>query len=83
MKLDFNNLRVELAKSYISLIETMNANVNEGVLEIDTQMLVQDLDDMGRMILILCASYTEGDEDCKSMIDELDQLPFPKLITDN
>ncbi|WP_230677615.1 hypothetical protein, partial [Streptococcus pneumoniae] len=76
-------LRVELAKSYTSLIETMNPNVNDGVLEIDTQMLVEELDNMGQLIITLCACYTEGDEECKSMIDELDQLPFPKLATNS
>lgn len=83
MEVDFNNLRVELAKSYASLIETMDANVNDGILEINTQMLVEELDKMGQLILTLCACYITGDEGCKSMIDELDKVPFPKLKTDN
>ena len=70
MKIDFNNVRIQAGNAYNIIAERLNEELKEGNIE---ATLLQNAMDMLRSCLIgICCSYQEGDENCRSVIDEVD-----------
>lgn len=74
MNVDFNNLRLTAATTLDSLIKKLNSSIQHDGgdrVEVFASDIEEDLDDLRALMYALNAIYTEDDDSCKSMIDEL------------
>lgn len=69
MKVDFNNLRVQLVREYEELVCSLNRSIKDGVLEIDAANLRGVLWDM-RMSIATVALYSNGTDDVKDVLGD-------------
>lgn len=78
MKVDLNNLRLQTAFAYDRLVKTLNANIKDKSWDptviVSAEDVQEDLDDLRQMIVSLCCVYLEGDDNFKSLADEVGDI---------
>ncbi len=79
MEVDFNNLRVQLAKNVSRLNKILNSRIdpNDG----DIPLGVEDIDsimlDITRLVSVLCCCYEKDNDDLKDVSEEAGRVePF-------
>jgi hypothetical protein len=74
MKIDFNNVRRQACISFSRLVNKLNSSIEEGQIIIDADDIEPYLDSLRNFLIIIAASYDEGNGDFVSVLDEVGDL---------
>lgn len=74
MKVDFNNLRLNLIREYNALVGELNNAIVEDVdmnrVIVPVTDIVRELDNIRTSLVTLGSLYEEGDEECKVVLTD-------------
>lgn len=71
MKVNMNNLRIDLMLSYKHLVNTLNDHIEDGYINISVDEIKREIDDLKCDIGLLACCYKEGDKDMKMVRNEV------------
>lgn len=75
MKVDFNNLRIQLAYAYDKVCRQLNDNIDEnGDVVIPAIELQDRMDELRRLAIMPCHVYREDDPDFISLSDKITDI---------
>ncbi len=77
MKVSFDGLRRNLARSYNELFRAIHEPYDEQIEELQKENIAEALQDLRQMIAVLLCVYDDDDkEDMNCLIDEIELLNF-------
>jgi hypothetical protein len=74
MDVNFNNVKINIARDYNALIRALNTNIIDGTVEASVSELRPYLDDLRSGVGGLLACY--DDKDMKNLSEEIDLIEF-------
>jgi len=80
MKVDFNNLRLQVCLAYNSLVKKLNENIEKDFstdqINIEASYIEADLNDLRRMIVAVACTFVPDNPDFADLSDKIGDFEF-------